>query len=74
MITIDPTDYDSIIEVMDSNAGMSGNGKNEEGEDIMVEVETDYVCVTTFQHNHWIRLNYYWRDGTTEEVYDGKWD
>lgn len=74
MITIDPTDYDSIIKVMDSKAGMSGNGKNEEGEDIMVEVGADYVCVTTFQYNHWIRLNYYWRDGTTEELYDGKWD
>jgi hypothetical protein len=48
-------------------------GENEDGEAVVVEVgERDgerFFKATTAQHNGWCRLNIYWEDGTTEELY-----
>lgn len=45
-------------------------GVNEDGEDTMVEVTNDFVLVWTFQENGWTRKNYYYIDGTVEELYE----
>lgn len=49
-------------------------GENEDGEGQTIEVGADaemgqFFRVTTFQHNGWTRINIYYEDGTTEEIY-----
>ena len=39
----------------------------------MISVAKDRIDVVTFQSNGWTRRNVYWRDGTTEELFEGKW-
>lgn len=48
-------------------------GKNEDSEDVKVDIGKDNICVTTYQSNHWTMKKVYWYDGTVEELYDGKW-
>lgn len=45
--------------------------KNEDGEDLIVEISKDYVRVDTIQKNGWIRINYYYLDEeeTVTEMY-----
>lgn len=47
--------------------------KTEDGEDVIVEaLEQDGEVVwkiTTVQSNNWLRTNYYYEDGTVEELY-----
>lgn len=43
---------------------------NEEGENLIVEVTGEYVKLTTMQSNNWARVNYYYKDGTIEELYE----
>lgn len=48
-------------------------GKNENGENVMIEHydgDDPYFKVTTFQNNNWVRINYYYEDGSTEEIYE----
>lgn len=48
-------------------------GINEDGENVMIEHYDEnepYFKVTTFQHNSWARINYYYEDGSTEEIYE----
>ena len=52
-------------------------GENEDGEDETIEIGADkemgpFFRVTTFQHNGWTRINIYYEDGTTEEIFEGK--
>lgn len=35
--------------------------------------EIFYIDVVNFQSNGWTRWNVYWRDGTREELFEGKW-
>ena len=44
-------------------------GKNDEGENIAVEIYEDKIVVRTYQHNNWCRTNVYWEDCTIEELY-----
>ena len=48
-------------------------GKNEEEEDVFVSVNSDDIVVTTYQKNHRVRKKIYYRDGTTEEIFEGIW-
>lgn len=48
-------------------------GDNENLEEVMVSVAKDRIDVVTFQNNGWTRRNVYWRDGTREELFEGKW-
>lgn len=46
-------------------------GVNEDGENVIVEWSAQYGAyrVTTIQHNDWLRINHYYKDGTIEETY-----
>lgn len=48
-------------------------GKNTDGEMVMVSIFADKIVQTTLQSNRWIRKNIYHRDGTVEELFEGKW-
>lgn len=43
--------------------------KNEDGEDLIVEIKEDYVRIDTIQNNGWIRINCYYLDGIKTETY-----
>ena len=49
-------------------------GRNENGETTELHILSDHILLVTYQNNHWIRKNYYWEDGTTEELFKGKWE
>lgn len=72
----DPS-VDSVRDVIDQcreTDVWTGSGTNENGEDILIDVTDTFVVVTTFQNNHWIRVNTYYIDGTVDETFDGKWE
>lgn len=52
--------------------------KNEDGEEVIVTMAEDYLKITTFQHNNWIRVNAYEynkEEGWIKsEAYEGKWN
>lgn len=48
-------------------------GKNENGEDVTLSVNEYNITVQTFQSNHWIRENVVYRDGSTDELFNGRW-
>lgn len=48
-------------------------GVNENGETIHISIFKDYIVVMTFQENGWLRKNIYHRDGTREELFEGKY-
>lgn len=75
MFTVDPYDIKGMIDVMDKYGDNDTMyfGKNENKEDVSISVFNDRISVTTFQSNGWIRENVYWRDGTSEELFNGKW-
>lgn len=53
----------------------SFSGTNENGEDVIVGISNDSICITTNQTNGWVRKNFYNADGYLEgEMYDGRWD
>ena len=74
-IEIDFSDHDSLCKLMDKHREMKPMllGKNEDGEMVSVYIFENVIGVQTFQNNHWIRKNYYHRDGTVEELFEGKW-
>ena len=48
-------------------------GMNENGERVVIDRydgEEAYFKVTTFQNNDWIRVNYYYQDGSVDEIYE----
>ena len=49
-------------------------GTNVDGEDVIIEKGKrdgqNFFKVGTLQNNGWIRVNYYWEDGTREELYE----
>ncbi len=49
-------------------------GTNEKGENVIVEYGYNsngrYVRTATAQQNGWLRINYYYEDGTKEEFFD----
>jgi len=49
-------------------------GENEDGEIISISVFHDRIVLVTEQENGWIRKNFYYPDGTMEELFDGKWN
>ena len=61
-ITFDPADFAGMCRIMDEN-----------GEDTCLSVCHDKITVKTHQYNGWVRINTYWRDGTREETFDGRW-
>jgi len=77
-INFDSRDWDGMRAMMDEcktnpeKYVMPFFGVNEDDEPITVEVYEDKIILYTQQKNDWIRQNYYWYDGTVEELYDGR--
>jgi len=71
----DYNDLDHLIEIMDTYHDSSEPfyGNNTQGEDIQLSIFQNLIVLVTYQDNHWIRKNYYHRDGTIEEMFDGRW-
>ena len=44
--------------------------KNESGDSVIIAKYTNRVEVKTYQKNNWIRINVYYNDDTTEEIYE----
>ena len=75
-ITINPRDHKSLCKIMDKYGPTTTTmlcGENEDGEATYTSIFNDHIVVDTHQSNGWVRRNVYWRDGTREELFDGKW-
>lgn len=74
-ICFDPCDLKSLTELMDNctNYNEMLFGKNTKGEEVRISVFDDHIFVVTEQNNGWIRENYYYRDGSVEEIFGEKW-
>lgn len=74
-IKFDSSDLDGMRRLMDEYGGSraSFDGTNENIEQVSISIAKDRIDVVTFQDNGWTRRNVYWRDGTREELYEGKW-
>lgn len=70
-IKIDPTDYPSLVEIMDNYSHLDYMlfGKDSQGQSVTTSIWSDYILVDTLQNNGWTRRNVYWRDGDTEELF-----
>lgn len=74
-VDINPDVYAALIELMDHEKDYPDVliGENVNGEDTLIDIESDFIEVETHQSNGWIRRNVYWRDMAVEELYDGRW-
>ena len=74
-VEFDSSDLDGMRRLMDEYGGSSASfdGTNEDTEQVSISIAKDRIDVVTFQDNGWTRRNVYWRDGTREELYEGKW-
>lgn len=77
LVNFTTKDWDKMFEYMDDCKANPDKykfpffGENEDGEFVSVEIYDDKIVVETTQKNDWIRKNFYWRDGTAEEMFDG---
>lgn len=76
MFEFDPFDLRGMCKLMDEygDSDTMFSGTNENGEDVRFSIFHEKIVVVTNQHNGWVRKNIYWRDGTREELFDGKWE
>ena len=74
-IHFDPTDLRGMIAIMDEhgNSDSMYPGINENGEIVYISVYHDSIVTRTEQDNGWYRLNTYYRDGSRDETFDGRW-
>ena len=59
--------------MLNSKLGSNGilHGINDSGEDVIIQrMSDDCILLTTCQSNNWLRKNYYYVDGTVEEMYE----
>ena len=47
-------------------------GMNENGETVWISIFKDMIVVLTSQSNGWNRKNIYYRDGSREELFEGR--
>ena len=56
------------------NSSTAYSGVNEDGEDVLVSIDTTGIVVKTNQSNGWVRVNYYDETGDAAgETYEGRW-
>ena len=74
-IRFDPTDLEGMIAIMDEHGDSKTMypGTNENGEDVFISIFPERIVVSTMQSNGWNRINTYYRDGSSDETFDGKW-
>lgn len=75
-MNLNPRNHEEMIELMKHHEEFDQMlmGKNENGENTYISVNEDNITISTYQRNGWIRENVYWRDGTEEELYAGRWN
>lgn len=75
-IEIDFNNLEAMLEVMDKYHTTKTMlfGESSDGEMTTTSIFKDRIVHTTYQNNHWIRVNVLHRDGTIEELFDGKWE
>ena len=76
-IKLDTDDRESIVALMDelgSETDTFYSGVNESGETLHISIFPDKISVLVFQGNGWLRRSVYHRDGTSEEIYEGRWE
>ena len=73
-IRFDPSDVKAMCELMDRYGLQEylNIGHNVNGEVVHISIFTDVIVVVTFQKNGWTRKNVYYRDGSSDETFDGK--
>lgn len=73
--TLDPSDLGAMCELMDQygNSDTMFMGVNTRFEETTISIFHEKIIYVTYQHNGWVRKNVYWRDGTREEMFDGRW-
>ena len=73
--TFDPTDLGAMRALMDEhgNSNTMFVGVNTDFEQTTISISQEKIIYVTYQHNGWVRKNIYWRDGTREETFDGRW-
>lgn len=71
-ISIDFSDHRALVDLMDRHEEFPQmlSGKNGDGEIVCTSILEDQVILETFQMNGWTRKNYFYRDGTREELYE----
>lgn len=74
-MNLNTKNYQEMIAFMDKHEDFNQMliGKNEDGEMACVSISEDNIMISTHQKNGWVRENVYWRDGTVEEFFNGKW-
>lgn len=75
-IKIDFSDLNSIREAIDKYHTTETMliGENDDGETVTISIFGDKVVLVTYQKNRWIRRNIYYYDGSSEELFEGKYD
>ena len=75
-IHFDSTDLASMNRLMDElgDSATMFPGENENGETVYISIYHTRIVIRTLQENHWVRLNTYYRDGSCDEIFDGKWE
>lgn len=73
-IEFNPHDLQSMITLMDAHGDSDTMlpGVNENGETVHISIFRDKIVVVTFQNNGWERKNVYYRDGSSEELFEGR--
>lgn len=73
--TFDPTDLGAMCALMDEHGDSNTMymGANTDLEETTISIFREKIVYVTYQHNGWVRKNIYWRDGTREETFDGRW-
>ena len=71
-ISFNPNDWDGMLNLMSraNEFDYDLSGKNENGEPITISISEDNLSVRTYQRNGWIRKNVFWKDRTTEELFE----
>ena len=76
-IKLDTDDLGSMVALMDelgSETDTLYSVVNESGETLHISIFPDKIIVRVFQGNGWLRRSVYHRDGTSEEIYEGRWE
>lgn len=75
LFQFDPHDLDAMRALMDQYGAQNAvfAGPNEHGEETTMSITRNNIMCETLQHNGWVRRNIYWRDGSSEEAFDGRW-
>ena len=71
-IQFNPHSLEDMIALMDAygDSDTMFPGVNEDGETVWISIFPDKIVTSTLQRNNWTRKNIYYRDGSSEELYE----